>query len=154
MVRRIASSRTDEAVSRRRLRVTSEMLLDGLRCPSSRTSSRCAVICVSPTDPGLPSRSAPWRFRGYWRGVLQRRRRRASGAKPNWAALVAKVSPEFPPSRFGDSQRPGIKKKSGGGGGNRTRVRMVSRERVYMRRFRSISAWPVTAPGETTPRQT
>ena len=40
----------------------------------------------------------------------------ASGAKPNLAALVAKVSPEFPPSRFGDSQRLGIKKKSGGGG--------------------------------------
>ena len=47
----------------------------------------------------------------------------ASGARPDFAALVAKVSPEFPPSRFGDSQTPGIKKKNGGGGGNRTRVR-------------------------------
>ena len=44
----------------------------------------------------------------------------AIGARPDYAALVAKVSPEFPPSRFGDSQRPGIKKKNGGGGGNRT----------------------------------
>jgi hypothetical protein len=47
----------------------------------------------------------------------------ASGARPDYAALVAKVSPEFPPSRFGDSQQAGIKKKNGGGGGNRTRVR-------------------------------
>ena len=40
----------------------------------------------------------------------------ANGARPDSAARVAKVSPEFPPSRFGSSQRPGIKKKNGGGG--------------------------------------
>ena len=42
----------------------------------------------------------------------------------------------------------------GGGGGNRTRVRMASSQRVYVRRFRSISARSVTEPGEGAPRQT
>ena len=41
------------------------------------------------------------------------------------------------------------KRKNGGGGGNRTRVRIASSQRVYVRSLRSISVAPVTQTGET-----
>jgi len=41
-----------------------------------------------------------------------------------------------------------IRGESGGGGGNRTRVRMASGSRVYVRRSRSLSMRTVTRPGE------
>jgi len=47
-----------------------------------------------------------------------------------------------------------VRSEDGGGGGNRTRVRMASSQRVYVCRSRSISARPVTAPGEVAPRPT
>ena len=43
---------------------------------------------------------------------------------------------------------------SGGGGGNRTRVRMVSDDRVYVRRLRSLSVRPVAKSGGTGPSLT
>ncbi len=44
--------------------------------------------------------------------------------------------------------------KDGEGGGNRTRVRMVSSQRVYVRSLRSISARRVTETRDVGPRQT
>ncbi len=38
------------------------------------------------------------------------------GARPDYAARVARLSPEFPPSVFTASEVPGIKNKNGGGG--------------------------------------
>ena len=44
--------------------------------------------------------------------------------------------------------------RNGGGGGNRTRVRMVSDDRVYVRRLRSFSIRPVAKSGGTGPSLT
>ena len=97
-------------------------------------------------------------------GVLQRTRRLipnparprvrrsavvGSGMPMPLRARVARLSPEFPPSVFAVSEVAGIKSKNGGGGGNRTRVRMASNKRVYVRSPRSNSGEAVARSGRT-----
>jgi len=55
------------------------------------------------------------------------KREQLGGARPDDAARVARLSPEFPPSVFAASEVAGIKNKNGGGGGNRGPAKLALR---------------------------
>ena len=72
----------------------------------------------------------------------------ASGAKPDYAAMVARLSPEFPASVFTTSEVRGIKNKNGGGGGNRGPAKLAKRF-ASKARSRTRDHPALAEPGDT-----
>jgi hypothetical protein len=66
----------------------------------------------------------------------------------SWNDLARRIEPS---RRRSVSQLANFSDESGGGGGNRTRVRMVSGQRVYVRSFRPLSVGPVAETWRSSP---
>jgi len=122
---------------------------------------REAATCLSERDASRLARAASLHQLVRRRAHTRHRDGRsldayASGARPDYAALVARLSPEFPPSGLGGSQEPGIKKENGGGGGNRTRpltkrIHSPIQKRPAFGTPKCTPRWPTLWAGEMQP---